>query len=148
MIMTHTKAIRTLLLSLTLAAGAFAAPAYAQVSFNVNIGPPAPQYESVPTLAPGHVWAPGYWGWSGERHVWVRGRSIVQREGYNWAPDRWDQRNNGYYRTAGHWEQDKSYRPVKMKQEMKQRNRENDDRGEGNNGNRGRGNEGNRGRGD
>src|SRR5450756_1543679 len=101
--MNRTNAIRNLLLSLLLAASAFAAPAYAQVSVNINVGPPEPQYEVVPTMQPGYVWAPGYWGWNGDRHVWIRGRSIVQREGYNWAPDRWDQRNNSYYRTAGHW---------------------------------------------
>jgi hypothetical protein len=104
--MNRTNVIRKLSLSLLLAATAFAAPAYAGVNLSVNIGPPAPQYEVVPTIAPGYVWAPGYWGWSGQRHVWVRGRSIVQRDGYRWEPDRWDQRNQGYYRTAGHWARD------------------------------------------
>ncbi len=117
--MNRTNAIRNLLLSLLLAASAFAAPAYAQVSVNINVGPPALQYEVVPTLQPGYVWAPGYWGWNGDRHIWVRGRSIVQREGYSWAPDRWDQRNSSYYRTAGHWEDDNGYKPVKMKKEKK-----------------------------
>jgi len=145
--MNPTKAIRTALLSLSLAAGAFAAPAYAQISLNVNIGPPAPQYEIVPVIAPGYVWAPGYWGWTGERHVWVRGRSIVQRDGFRWAPDRWEQGNNGYFRTAGHWEQERGYKPVKMK--MEKMHRDNDDRGEhGNNGNRGHGNNGKHGKGD
>ena len=109
--MNRTKAVRKLLLSLSLAASAFAAPAYAQISVNINLAPPAPQYEVVPIIAPGNVWAPGYWGWTGERHVWVRGRTIVQREGYRWEPDRWDQRDSGYYRTAGHWEHDKGYKP-------------------------------------
>ena len=111
--------LRSLLLSLSLAAGVFAAPAYAQISFNINLAPPPPHYEIVPNIAPGHVWAPGYWGWSGERHVWVRGRPILQREGYSWAPDRWDQRDRGYYRTAGHWVTDKSYKPAKFKKEKK-----------------------------
>lgn len=125
--MNRNNAIRTLLLSLALAAGALAAPAYAQVGFSINIGPPAPQYEVVPTIAPGYVWAPGYWGWSGERHVWVRGRPIMQRQGYRWAPDRWEQHNRGYVRTAGHWERGNDHRSA---------------RGEGN-----RGHDGNRGRG-
>lgn len=104
--MNHTIAIRNLSLSLLLAATAFAAPAYAHVSVNVNVGPPALQYEVVPTIAPGYIWAPGYWGWNGERHVWIRGRAIVQREGYRWEPDRWEQRDRGYFRTAGHWARD------------------------------------------
>jgi WXXGXW repeat (2 copies) len=123
--MNRTNALRNLSLSLLLAATVFAAPAYAQVSFNISIAPPAPQYEVVPTLAPGYVWAPGYWGWSGERHVWVRGRSIVQREGYVWAPDRWEQHDRNFVRTAGHWEQDRGFKPVKMKKEKK----EHDDNG-------------------
>jgi hypothetical protein len=135
--MNHSKTIRKVLLSLSLMAGAVAVPAYAQVSFNVNIGPPAPQYELVPAMSPGYVWAPGYWAWSGERHVWVRGRSIVQRTGYNWAPDRWDQRNSGYYRTAGHWEQDRGYKPQKMKHEKN--GHDNGNHGRGNNGKHGRG---------
>jgi len=101
--MNHTDVIRNLSLSLLLAVAAFAAPAYAHVSLNINVGPPAPQYEVVPTIAPGYVWAPGYWGWSGERHVWIRGRAIVQREGYRWEPDRWEHRNNSYHHAAGHW---------------------------------------------
>jgi hypothetical protein len=119
--MTRTNAIRNLLLSLLLAAGVFAAPAYAQVSVNINIAPPPPQYEVVPTIQPGYVWAPGYWGWNGERHVWIRGRAIVQREGYRWEPDRWEQRDRTYYRTEGRWVRDPSYKPVKMKKEKKER---------------------------
>ncbi len=138
--MNHTKAIRNLLLSLSLAAGAIAAPAYAQVSFNINIAPPAPQYEVVPNLAPGYVWAPGYWGWNGDRHVWVRGRSIVQRTGYTWSPDRWEQRERTYYRTAGHWEYDKGYKPVKSKKEKKYKQHDKHDRGDGSSGDHGRGN--------
>jgi hypothetical protein len=47
---TKNPTIRNLLRSLLPAASAFAAPACAQVSLNVNIGPPAPQYEVVPTI--------------------------------------------------------------------------------------------------
>jgi hypothetical protein len=132
--MKRTNAIRSLLLSVSIAGAVFAAPAYAQVSFNISIAPPAPYYEVVPNLAPGYVWAPGYWGWTGERHVWVRGRSIAQREGYNWAPDHWEQRNNNYYRTAGHWEHDNSYSYAKPKKEKKHKGSDHD------NGRRGNGN--------
>ena len=131
--MNRTNVIRSLSLSLLLATSVFAAPAYAQVSFNISIAPPAPQYEVVPILQPGYVWAPGYWGWNGDRHIWIRGRSIMQREGYSWAPDRWDQRNNNYYRTAGHWEHDNGYKQVKMKKEHWDN---------GNHGNNGKGNNG------
>lgn len=132
--------IRNLLLSLALAGAVVAAPAYAQINFNVNIAPPAPQYEIVPNVAPGYVWAPGYWGWTGDRHVWIRGRSIVQRTGYNWAPDRWEHGDKGYYRTAGHWEHDNGYRPAKMKKEKKEWKRDKrGGRGHDDNGSRGKG---------
>lgn len=102
--------VRNLLLSALLVASAAAIPAFAQVRFNVQVGPPAPQMEVVPAIAPGYVWAPGYWAWHGDHHVWVHGRSIYQRQGYRWAPDRWEQRNNMYYRHPGAWERDRDFR--------------------------------------
>ena len=128
--MNRTNVIRNLSLSLLLAASVFAAPAYAQVSFNINLAPPAPQYEVVPAMLPGYVWAPGYWGWTGERHIWVRGRPIVQREGYRWEPDRWEQRDRTYYRTAGHWQRDNDNKPMKMKKQKKYKDRDDDDHGD------------------
>ena len=145
--MKRINAIRNPLLSLLLAASAFAGPAYAQISVHIGLAPPAPQYEVMPTIQPGYAWAPGYWAWSGERHVWVRGRTIVQREGYRWEPDRWDQRDRGYYRTAGHWQRDLDYKPGKVKKEKKYKDQfdnghDNRNHGQGNKGNHGQGNNG------
>jgi len=107
--MTFSTALSKLFLTLALAAGAYAAPANAQININVSLAPPAPQYEVVPTIPSGYIWAPGYWNWSGERHVWVRGRTIAQRDGYRWQPDRWDERDNRYHRVAGYWERDDNH---------------------------------------
>jgi len=124
------NAIRNLSLSLLLSAGV-CAPAAAQISINlISIAPPAPQHEVVPAVAPGYVWAPGYWGWSGERHVWIRGRPIAQREGFRWDADRWDQRDGRYERVAGHWVRDENFRPGKPKKEKKHEDRDEDGRGE------------------
>jgi hypothetical protein len=120
------NAVRNLSLSLLLC-GAFAAPAHAQINFNINMAPPAPQREVVPPVPPGHVWAPGYWGWSGDRHVWVRGRTIVQREGYRWEPDRWDQHGGSFVRTSGHWERDDGHKPKKAKKQKKQKHKDKHD---------------------
>lgn len=137
--MKRTNTIRRLLLSLALSAGVFAAPAYAQFNVNINVAPPAPQYEIVPAIAPGYVWAPGYWGWTGERHVWIRGRAIAQRQGYAWAPDRWEHRDGGYYRTAGHWEQNHDYSRGKMKEDRKSWKHDKHDKGDhDNHGNHGK----------
>lgn len=125
--MNRTNVIRNLSLSLLLAASVFAAPAYAQVSFNINLAPPAPQHEVVPTLSPGYVWAPGYWAWTGERHIWVRGRPIVQRQGFRWEPDRWEQRDRTFIRSAGHWERDHDHKHVKIKKQKKHKDRDDDD---------------------
>ena len=111
--------VRTLLLSAFLAAGAAAGPAFAQINVTISFAPPAPQYEVMPAMSPGYVWAPGYWAWTGDRHVWIRGRPIVQREGYRWAPDRWEQGNNGYYRHEGRWEHDGDKKPKKAKKDKK-----------------------------
>ncbi len=91
--------------------------AFAQINVNISLAPPAPQYEAVPAMQPGYAWAPGYWAWSGERHVWVRGRPIMQRTGYRWEPDRWEKRDSGYYRHAGRWEHDEGYKPKKAKKD-------------------------------
>lgn len=110
--------IRNLTLGALLALAA-TAPALAQVSININLAPPQPQYEAVPALPPGQVWAPGYWAWNGDRHIWVRGRTIASREGYRWAPDRWEQRGDGYYRNPGYWVRDTQYVVVKEKKDKK-----------------------------
>lgn len=137
--MNRTNALRNLSLSLLLAAGALAAPVHAQINFNINVAPPAPQQEVVPALSPGQVWAPGYWGWNGDRYVWLRGRTIAQRDGFRWVPDRWEQQDRSFVRRTGHWERDHDARPVKVKKQKmkKQKKRKGDDHG-----NHGRGNNG------
>ncbi len=112
-----TSAIRSLLLTALLVAATSAGTALAQVNFNISLAPPAPQYEAVPTVPPGHAWAPGYWAWNGDRYVWIRGRQIVQRTGYRWEPDRWEHRDGHYYRHTGRWERDRGYKVAKVKKE-------------------------------
>lgn len=137
------NAVRILLLSLLTAASTAAAPAFAQITFNITIAPPAPRFEVVPAIAPGYVWAPGYWAWNGDRHIWVRGRTIVQRVGHRWEPDRWEERDHAFFRHPGRWERDPDFRPVKLQKEKKRKHRnddgDNDERGHGNSGRHGNG---------
>lgn len=143
--MKHNNVVRSLLLSAVLAASAAVVPAFAQVSININVAPPAALYESAPAMAPGYVWAPGYWAWHTDRYIWVRGRTVAQRVGYRWEPDRWEQRGNSYYRQPGKWAPDASYHAVKVKKEKKPKHwnkgRGNDDDGpgHGNSGKHGKG---------
>ena len=124
--MKSTTAIRSLLLTAMLAASAAAGPAYAQISINIGIAPPAPHYEVVPSMSPGYIWAPGYWAWHGDRYIWVRGRSVVQRVGYRWEPDRWEQRDRVYYRQPGRWEPDREYKAHKVKKDKSWKNERDD----------------------
>jgi hypothetical protein len=88
-------------------AGAAATPALARdaVSLSINVGPPPPRVEYVPTPPPSgyYVWAPGYWNWNGHRHVWVNGRYMQGRHNQAWVPDRWAHRGDGWYHERGHW---------------------------------------------
>ena len=111
--------VRSLWLALLLAASTVAAPAFAQVNIHINLAPPAPQYEVAPALAPGYIWVPGYWAWSVDHHIWIRGRAVVQRAGYRWEPDRWEQRDHAYYRLPGRWMPDADHQVIKVKKEKK-----------------------------
>ncbi|MCF8161160.1 MAG: YXWGXW repeat-containing protein [Polaromonas sp.] len=110
--MKHTNMLRSMVLSLALAAGT---SAFAQISFQIVVAPPAPLYEVAPIMQSGYIWAPGYWAWNHDRHIWVRGRTIVQRDGYIWAPDRWVRQGGSYVRQPGRWERSMNAKPVKMK---------------------------------
>jgi len=97
------RAVQSLLLSITLATSM---AAQTQVQFSIQVGPPEPLFETMPPLPAGYAWAPGYWAWNHDRHIWMRGRTIVQRIGYRWQPDRWKQRGDSYYRQPGNWARD------------------------------------------
>ncbi len=94
-----------LLTGLCLGGGAMLAPAAAPaaVGIDITVAPPAPMVEVVPAPRPGFVWAPGYWAWRGNAHVWIAGRWIPARPGYYWVPDRWVLRGGYWHYHPGHW---------------------------------------------
>ncbi|MBV8531180.1 MAG: YXWGXW repeat-containing protein [Candidatus Eremiobacteraeota bacterium] len=101
--------LRSLLLACALggAVCGVALPAAAQVygGAYVQVGPPAPIYETVP-VAPGtgYVWQPGYWTWNGYRYVWTRGHYVYPPYGGAvWHPGHWAQGPYGWYWRPGHW---------------------------------------------
>lgn len=95
-----------------LVAPAMFTPAAAQIGLDVIIGvpPPAPIFETVPVPRPGYVWAPGYWRWEHDRHVWSAGHYMEARRGAYWVADRWaphyDGGHDGWRHEAGHWDHD------------------------------------------
>ena len=115
--MRSASTVRRLLQSIVLAASCAAGTSFAQVNVNISLAPPQPQYEAMPVIAPGYAWAPGYWTWHGDRYIWIRGRTIVQRSGYRWEPDRWEHRDGRYFRQEGRWERDHGFKAAKWKKE-------------------------------
>jgi hypothetical protein len=84
--------------------GFIAVPASAAVGIYVDIAPPAPRYEVVPTARPGYVWTPGYWDWRNNRHTWVKGTWVKERQGYYYHPSRWEQRDGRWTLERGTWD--------------------------------------------
>ena len=80
--------------------------AFARVDVVVQVGvpPPAPVVEVIPAPRSGYVWVPGYYAWHGDRHIWIRGRYVVERPGYAWVPDRWVQSGSQWRQERGYWE--------------------------------------------
>jgi len=104
--------MRNVLLCASIALSPVAMPAVAQVyvtppSVNIHlpVPPPPPRFEAVPAPRPGYVWAPGYWGWEGQRHVWAPGRHIEARPGHSWVADGWQERDGRHHFAPGRWEQ-------------------------------------------
>ena len=88
--------------------GAIALPASAAVDVILQVAPPEPRYEVVPAPRRGYTWAPGYWGWDGNRHYWHPGQWMEHRHGHRWVPAHWVDTDPGPRRrwrfVPGHWE--------------------------------------------
>lgn len=70
----------------------------------VDVAPPAPYVEVVPTIPfAGALWIGGYWGWRGGRHAWVPGRWEHPRPGYGWRPHAWVQQGGHWHLRGGGW---------------------------------------------
>ena len=87
-----------------LGAAAMPLPVMAAVGVYVNMAPPPDRYERIPEQRRGYVWTPGYWDWRGNRHVWVRGVSVREREGYAYQPHRWVERDGRWNLERGRWD--------------------------------------------
>jgi hypothetical protein len=80
-----------------------AAAAAAQVSVMIGIAPPVPRIVVAPAPRPGYLWAPGYWNWRGNRHVWQEGQWLRERPGYVYAQPHWVQHDNRWELNRGGW---------------------------------------------
>ncbi len=102
---------RELLLSVAVAStfAALAPSAQARVDVFVNVPPPELRYEAVPAPRVGFVWAPGYWDWRGNRHVWVTGHWERERSGYFYHPNRWVERDGRWVIERSRWDRSRPF---------------------------------------
>jgi hypothetical protein len=93
------------LLGSILAATAFAAPAFGQISVYIGTPPPPIRYEVPPPMPQmGYVWMPGYWSPYGGRYVWAPGRwSRPPYYGAAWQGGGWDHDGRGWRYRQGYW---------------------------------------------
>ncbi len=103
------KTFGKLLAAASLLAASSATVAGVDVNVVIGVPPPVAVVETVPAPRSGYVYAPGYWAWDGHRHVWVRGRTIVERPGYTWVADRWEPSGGKYRFVPGYWEPVRSH---------------------------------------
>jgi hypothetical protein len=94
--------VRSMLLALVIAGGISSGSALARTII-VEVAPPPARVEVVPVQRHGYTWAPGYWSWQRNQHVWVRGHPMRARSGYAWAPDRWTEVNGRHQFQRGSW---------------------------------------------
>ena len=79
-------------------------PSLADVAVFVDRAPPAAQVEIVPGPRQGYVWSPGYYNYENDRHVWVKGESVRERDGYSYQPTRWVERDGRWNLERSHWD--------------------------------------------
>lgn len=83
--------------------GVAAPPATAAVNVVIRLEPPPMRYERIPSPRRGYVWAPGYWDWRGQRHVWAQGNWMRERPGYTYNRPGWHQRGGNWEIRRGSW---------------------------------------------
>lgn len=113
---------------IAVSAAAFA-PLQASAQINVNIivptAPPPVLIETAPSPRVGYVWAPGYWSWNGNRHVWSEGRWEQARAGHYYERPEWHRDGDKWRFREGGWK--------KVKYDKKQKNNDKHDKhGDGN----------------
>lgn len=97
------KLLIAVLLAFGGSVGILPQPAAAADIIVVRNEPPPLRSEPVPDARRGYVWAPGYWRWSGNHYVWVRGKWMRARHGYHWRPSSWESRGDRWQMQHGGW---------------------------------------------
>jgi hypothetical protein len=87
-------------------AAALAIPTVAQVGIYIGHAPPPLREEVRPAMpGVGYAWVDGYWGWQGNRYVWINGRwDHPPYEGGVWNHPHYDHYRQGWQYHEGHWD--------------------------------------------
>ena len=70
---------------------------------DIDVAPPRAREEVIMASPAGYIWSPGFWHWTGHKHVWVAGRNIPGRNDHRWVADHWEQRGSRWRYEPGHW---------------------------------------------
>lgn len=104
------KRILYIAMAIVISIAAFAPlQASAQVNFNLILSspPPVPIVETVPAARPGYLWAPGYWNWNGNKHVWTEGHWEQVRQGQRYERTEWRREGDKWRLREGGWKKAK-----------------------------------------
>src|SRR5580658_2218793 len=97
----------TAALAFVLLLGSQVSQAFVTIGVSINVAPPElPVYEQPPVPAPGYLWTPGYWAWSGDAgsYYWVPGTWVeAPQPGFLWTPGYWGWNNGLYVWNGGYW---------------------------------------------
>ena len=83
------------------ALGSITLPASAAII--VQVAPPPPRTEVVPSPRRGYVWVAGHWGWRNQHHQWVKGTWIRERRGYQYNQPAWVEHDGRWHMESGSW---------------------------------------------
>ena len=96
----------------TLLAGLIAAlllPSYAAAEVYISIDPPARRVEHF-APRPGYIVVPGVWEWRNNKHEWIAGHYVAERQGYRYQNDRWVRHDNDQWTMQrGGWSRDSDH---------------------------------------
>ena len=75
----------------------------ADVMWEVEAEPPAPQMDQPNEIRPGYIWIRGAWEYRGGQWQWRTGYWEAERQGNQWIEGRWDRRGNRFVWVPGSW---------------------------------------------
>lgn len=95
--------IRKIVLAAMVSAALGSVTLPASAAIIVQVAPPPPRTEVVPSPRRGYVWVGGHWGWRNQHHHWVQGAWLRERRGYQYSQPAWVERDGRWHMERGNW---------------------------------------------